>query len=98
MGLLRKLALEVIRMIDEGEFNTDITDSELELISAIIHRPLTVGREEAAKYIGVSLSRFHELKDFGIIAEPRKVRGFKEKAYYVSDLKKALLAKEKAGL
>ena len=48
MGILRKLAFEVIRMIDAGEFNTDITDSEIELISAIIHRPLTVGREEAA--------------------------------------------------
>ena len=98
MGILRKLAFEVIRMIDAGEFNTDITDSEIELISAIIHRPLTVGREEAAKYIGVSLSRFHELKDFGIIAEPRKVRGFKEKAYYVSDLKKSLELKAKHGL
>lgn len=97
MSLLRKLVLEVLTMIDNDEFE-DLSDRELELISTIIHRPLTMGREDAAKYMGVSLNKFHELKDYGIIAEPRKVKGFKEKAYYVSDLKKALLAKEKAGL
>jgi hypothetical protein len=92
MKLLRRLALEVIRMVDEGEFE-DLTSTELELISTIIHRPLTMGREDAAKYLGVSLNRFHELKDMGIIAEPRKIKGFKEKAYYVSDLNKALQTK-----
>ena len=97
MSLLRKLALEVIRMIDDGEFE-DLTSKELELISTIIHRPLTMGREDAAKYMGVSLNKFHELKDYGIIPEPRKVKGFKEKAYYVSDLNKALQIKRDKGL
>ena len=97
MSVLRKLVVTVLEMIDNNEFE-DITEKELELISILIHRPITMGREDAAKYMGVSLNRFHELKDYGIIPEPRKVKGFKEKAYYVSDLKKALEDKAKNGL
>ena len=97
MKRLRTLVVEVLKMIDNNEFE-DISNDELEMISILIHRPITMGREEAAKYMGVSLNKFHDLKDYGIIPEPRKVKGFKEKAYYVSDLNKALLAKEKAGL
>jgi len=97
MGKLHKLIIEVLQMIDNNEFE-DITDEELEMISIIIHRPITMGREDAAKFMGVSLCRFHELKDLGIVAEPRKVKGQKEKLYYLSDLQKALKIKLERGL
>jgi len=97
MKRLRNLVVEILKMIDNGEFE-DVTNEELELISIIIHRPITMGREDAAKFMGVSLCRFHELKDMGIIAEPRKRKGFKEKEYYLSDLQKALITKAERGL
>lgn len=76
-------------MIDDDEFK-DLSNKDLENISAIIHSPKTMGREDAAKYLGISLNKLHELKDLGIISEPRKVKGFKEKHYYTSDLDKSL--------
>ena len=91
MGSLKELLQKVLVMIDNDEF--ELNDADLELISCLIHRPITMGREDAAKYMGVSLCRFHELKDIGIIAEPRKRKGFKEKEYYISDLQKALKLK-----
>lgn len=97
MKRLRNLVVEILKMIDDGEFE-DVTNEELELISIIIHRPITMGREDAAKFMGVSLCRFHELKDLGIVAEPRKRKGFKEKEYYLSDLQKALKIKLERGL
>ena len=97
MKRLKLLIEQVLKMIDNDEFE-DLNDADIELISAIIHRPLTMGREDAAKYIGVSLNRFHELKDLGIIAEPRKRKGFKEKEYYLSDLQKSLKIKLEKGL
>lgn len=97
MKRLRNLVVEILKMIDNDEFE-DISNEELELISIIIHRPITMGREDAAKFMGVSLCRFHELKDMGIIAEPRKRKGFKEKEYYLSDLQKALITKTERGL
>lgn len=96
MGNLKELLQKVIVMIDNDEFELNATD--LELISCLIHRPMTMGREDAAKYMGVSLNRFHELKDMGIIAEPRKRKGFKEKEYYLCDLQKALKLKALNGL
>lgn len=76
-------------MIDNGEFE-DLTNEELEQISILIHRPEVLGREEAAKFLGISLNRFHELRNLGVIPPPRKRKGFKEMAYYMSDLRKCL--------
>lgn len=89
MNTLKELLEKVIEMIDNGEF-IELSEKDLENISIIIHNPITVGREEAAKFLGISLNRFHELRDEGIIPEPRKRKGFKEKEYYLSDLKKCL--------
>ena len=60
------------------------------MLSMLIHRPETVGREDAAKLMGVSLNRFHEFKNMGIISEPRKIKGHKEKGYCISDLQKSI--------
>lgn len=95
--LLRKLLVQALEAIDNGECD-DITDEEFEIISRIIHSPKTMGREDAAKFMQVSLCRFHELKTLGIIPEPRKVKGQKEKLYYTSDLHKALKIKKERGL
>ena len=77
---------EIINQIDEEEFE-ELTLEELEQISTLIHRPETMGREAAARFLGLSLNRFHELRDLGEIPEPRKRKGFKEKEYYSSDLR-----------
>jgi hypothetical protein len=97
MRNLNKIVSIVLKMIENNECE-DLTNEELEQISILIHRPTTMGREDAAKFMGVSLTRFHELKDYGIIPEPRKVKGFREKSYYVSDLKKALELKKQLKL
>lgn len=89
MELLRKILLKAIEMNDNGEFD-DIPEEEVKLIAEIIHEPKTVGREEAAKFLGVSLNHFHCLRDQGLIPNPRKRKGFKEKEYYISDLKESL--------
>lgn len=76
------------KMVDDGECD-HITPEELEQIAAIIHRPQYLGREDAARYLKVSLNRFHELRDSGLIKEPKKVAGQKEKLYSMCDLKKS---------
>ena len=86
---LKLLLIKALAMIEEGEFD-DLTTEQLEDISIIIHKPMTMGREDAAKFLGLSLNRFHELRDKGIIPLPRSVKGQKEKLYYTSDLCKSL--------
>ena len=81
--------VEALTMCRSGNCD-NITPQELEMLSEMIHKPETVGREDAAKFLGVSLTKFHELKDSGVIKEPRKRKGFKEKEYYLSDLRKSL--------
>lgn len=97
MSDLNKFVAQILKMLENNECE-DLSDDELEQISILIHRPTTMGRENAAKFIGVSLCRFHELRDLGIIPAPRKVKGQKEKLYYASDLSKALKIKKERGL
>ena len=97
MSNLNKLVTTILKMLENNECE-DLSDEKLEQISILIHRPTTMGREDAAKFMGVSLSRFHELKHLGIIPEPRNVKGQKEKMYYTSDLQKALIIKRERGL
>ena len=82
------MLVRALEMIDNGECD-GITPEEVEMLSEIIHRPQSMGREDAAKYLGLSLNRFHELRDCGVIPDPRKRRGFKEKEYFKCDLDKA---------
>ena len=93
MELLKKLLQKALEMEANGEFD-EIPLEEIEKLSILIHVPETMGREEAAKYLGISLNKFHELRDQHIIPEPRKRKGFKEKAYYTSDLCKCLKNKK----
>lgn len=89
MSWLKTILEELLVMIDNGDFE-DLTIEDFEKISTLIHRPETLGREEAAKFLGVSMSKFYELRDKGIIPQPRKVKGLKEKVYHMCDLCKAL--------
>lgn len=97
MSNLNTLLHQILKMLENNECE-DLSDEELEQISILIHRPTTMGREDAAKFMGISLCRFHELRDLGIIPSPRKVKGQKEKLYYTSDLSKALKIKKERGL
>ena len=75
-------------MIDDGEC-PELSQQDLDALSSIIHQPRTYGREAAAQFLKISLKRFHDLRNAGIIRDPRKVKGLKEKQYYLSDLKEA---------
>lgn len=86
MAWLKKILQDIIDQINDEQFEP-LEIEELEEISALIHRPESVGREYAARFLGISLSRFHELRDLGEIPEPKKRKGFKEKEYYMTDLK-----------
>jgi len=85
---LKLLLKKVEEMIDNNECD-HLTDSDIETVSQLLLQPKAIGREEAAKYLGVSLNEFHKLRNEGIIKEPRKLSGFKELYYYTSDLKKS---------
>lgn len=84
--IIKQLIHEVEQMVDSGE--CDLNPDQIEEIALIVHEPKFVGREEAAKFLGVSLNRFYELRDQGIIPMPKKVRGQKEKLYSVYELRK----------
>ena len=89
MCKLKELLQQLIELIDNDEF-IEIDDDIIEQLSNLIHRPATMGREDAARFLGISLNRFYELRDAGIIPEPRKRKGFKEKEYFITDLRKCL--------
>jgi hypothetical protein len=89
MDGLEFLLTEALDLCRKGKCKY-ITSTELIMLTEIIHKPETMGREDAAKYLGISLNKFHELRTAGLIAEPRKRKGFKEKEYYTSDLCKYL--------
>lgn len=94
---LEILLVEALRLCRDGKCN-NITPEELLMLSEMINKPETVGREDAAKYLGVSLNKFHRLRESGIIQEPRKRKGFKEKEYYLLDLHKSLETIKELGI
>jgi len=49
MSNLKQLLSQILKMLENNECE-DLSDDELEQISILIHRPTTMGREEAAKY------------------------------------------------
>jgi len=89
--IIKRLIHEFERMVDNDE--CDLTPDQIEEITILIHEPRFVGRDEAARMLGVSMNHFYELRDAGKIPMPRKVRGQKEKLYSVYELKKYLCQK-----
>ena len=89
MDALKKLLLKAIEMVENGECDK-ISPYEIEVLSNMVNPPTVFGREDAAKFLGVSLNEFHKLIHRGIVSPPRKVVGLKELHYYKSDLKKSL--------
>lgn len=89
MNSLEILLLQALELCREGKCD-HITEEELAALSEIIHKPETMGREEAARFLGLSLSKFHKYRGLGLIPPPRKRKGFKELEYLVSDLRKCL--------
>lgn len=87
-NMLKILINTVQDMIDNDECN-HIKDEDIDLISTLINGPRTMGREAAAKYLGINLNEFHKLRRDGIISKPKTIVGFKELHYYTSDLKRA---------
>jgi hypothetical protein len=58
---LKKLLGEIDKMIDRGECDA-FSQEDLELLSTLLHPPSTMGRDEAAKFLGISLNKFHEYR------------------------------------
>ena len=88
MDVLLSLLHKAIEMVENGEC-AELSQQDLDTLSSIIHQPRSMGREAAAQFLGVSLNEFHALRNSGIIRDPRKVAGLKEKQYYLADLKEA---------
>ena len=86
---IRKKLLLVIEKIKElvnlGACD-DCPDEAVEKISNMVIPPETMGREKAAEHFGISLNHFHDLVRNNIIPQPKKIKGLKEKQYYLSDL------------
>lgn len=87
-NVLKGLVNKIQEMVDNDECE-HLREEDINIISTLISGPKTMGREDAAKYLGVNLNEFHKLRNNGIIELPRKVIGFKELHYYTSDLKKS---------
>lgn len=80
MAALRQLLEKAIEMLDDGDCD-HITSEELEMLSAIINKPKCLNLTEAYRYLGISRTRFYELREAGIIKEPTCRAGSKEKMY-----------------
>ena len=82
---LRSILNKAEAMIENGDCDSCPDDRIATLMDMII--PETMGRESAAKYLGISLNRFHDLVNSGKLTA-KKTAGFKEKSYRLEDLKK----------
>lgn len=81
---------EVIEKIEED--SCDITPEEMEeLLEAIAKIPMS--REQASKFMGMSLSSFDKHIASGDIPQGQKRTGFKEKVWYKCDLEKLIIKK-----
>ena len=56
---LKSILISINKMVDDGDCD-NITINELQKIHATICQPKSMGREEAAKFLGVSLNMFHD--------------------------------------
>lgn len=72
-------------MLEDGECD-EITPEELEVIADLINKPKHLNLTEAYHHLGISRTRFYELRDAGIIEEPKCRAGSKEKTYSVKML------------
>lgn len=82
-NLLRELADKV----DVG--NTELDDEQtMRLMNLIAHQPLS--KEQAAKHLHMSISKFDNLIREGWLPKGRKRTGFKEKVWYKDELNKAI--------
>ena len=83
--LLRKLLDKAKEMLENGECD-EISPEELETIASLINKPKCLNLTEACLYLGVSRTRFYELRDSGIIEEPKCRVGSREKTYDIRKL------------
>lgn len=80
MYRIRSLLLSIVDMIDKEEFKV-LSDIDIENIVNIIKKPTTMNITQVYNYLGVSRSRFYELRKEGIIPEPGHKRGSLDKVY-----------------
>lgn len=81
-NLLTELFDLLYSMIDRGECDK-LPPETFEQIKQIVHKPQTISADEARKRLGISRTQFYQSKANKL---GKKVKGFKELVYYLSDL------------
>lgn len=90
MHRLKSLLLSIVEGIDKGQFKP-LSDADVAGILAMVKVPKTFNTTEAYTYLGISRSRFYELRHRGIIPEPTTIRGSNIKVYAEENLRKLKL-------
>lgn len=85
------LAKKIESMFRNGECDHLTLEKMAEYSASIMPPQEEVTSTEAAKVLGVSLSRFYQLVDAGLITPPRKIRGSKARLYNVDALKEDMV-------
>lgn len=73
----------------------NLTTEDLEKIALLIHKPQFYHAESLADALGISRTQLYRLRRQGIIPEPRKIPGLKQKLYtpqQLQEIKKQLPA------
>ena len=87
--LVKKSLLNIIDNIDSGNstFDTDESLQIVQLANELTNNKNKLSKYQACKYLNVSRATFDNYVKSGKIPEGRKEQGFKEKFWYLSDLK-----------
>lgn len=90
MHRLRALLLSIVEGIDGGRFKA-LSESDIVAITDMVKVPKAYNTTEAYTYLGISRSRFYELRHTGVIPEPTTNRGSNVKMYAEENLRKLKL-------
>lgn len=90
INIIRKLLVDIIERIDEG--NSNITEEdEVKIISMLrkyTKKDVIMSKYLACEYLGISRASFDALVKEGKIPKGKKQAGFKELQWYKKDIDK----------
>lgn len=87
--LVKKSLLNIVDNIDSGNstFDNDESLQIVQLANKLTNNKNKLSKYQACKYLNISRATFDNYVKSGKIPEGRKEQGFKEKFWYLSDLK-----------
>lgn len=95
VGCIREMGIALGKKIEDmfrnGECDHLTLEQMAEYTASIMPPQEEVTSTEAAKILRISLSRFYQLIDAGLITPPRKLRGSKARLYSVDALKEDMV-------